>query len=61
MNCLSIYIKLVWVFLEFSNRADSASISTPVLSRKNVLKRVKAPFKRCFYDRSPLKWHLNET
>ena len=32
MNCLSIYIKLVGVFLEFSNRADFASISTPVLS-----------------------------
>ena len=32
MNCLSIYIKLVRVFLEFSNRADFASISTPILS-----------------------------
>ena len=34
MNCLPIYIKLVGVFLEFSNRADFASISTPVLSKK---------------------------
>ena len=32
MNCLSIYIKLVGVFLEFSNRVDFASISTPVLT-----------------------------
>ena len=57
MNCLSIYIKLVGVFLEFSNRADFASISTPVLckmrrkfhnlSRENSLNQIWNNRRKC--------------